>query len=80
MMDPDDLSSHIMISDPEQTEYLTSGGYVFSVESTLTIDPTLGSDSDNYSCNVSSEVGPSQILEEVGEVVTLFVQGEKLSV
>jgi len=77
MMDPDDLNSRIMISDPEQNEYLTSGGYVFSVGSTLTIEPTLGSDSDVYSCNASSEVGPSQTPEEDGEVVELFVQGEK---
>ena len=77
MMDPDDLNSRIMISDPEQNEYLTSGGYVFSVGSTLTIEPTLGSDSGGYSCNASSEVGPSQTPEEDGEVVGLFVQGEK---
>ena len=75
MLAPEDLSSRIDIQSRESS-YLTSGGYVFSVVSVLTLSPTVGSDSGEYNCSVSNTVGASMMTAEDIETTNLFVQGK----
>ena len=44
--------------------------------SVLTISPTVGSDSGEYSCSASNTVGASMMAAEDRETTDLFVQGE----
>ena len=75
MLAPENLGSRIDIQTSGRY-YLTSGGYVFSVVSVLTISPTVGSDSGEYNCSASNTVGASMMAAEDRETTYLFVQGE----
>ena len=76
MLNPDQLTSRIDISDLEVSDYLTPGGYVSSVTSVLTILSTLSTDSGNYNCIASNVVGRTMTPAQDEDTATLYVQGK----
>ena len=76
MLNPDQLTSRIDISELELSDYLTPGGYVSSVTSILTISPTLSTDSGNYSCIASNVVGRTMTPAQDEDTATLYIQGK----